>query len=470
MFKYLILILLTIIKIFSTTCCDGSYSSSSGRGTCSHHGGVCNGTTYYNTTPSIPTGLKINYINNQTIKLTWNNSYSSSFYEIYYSPTCNSTYSYLDNVYSNSYTTSLAIDTCFKIKSCTYSSCSSYSNYIQGKNKTTFNYDSNTFRIIDGDTIELSDRTCRLHGIDTPETDYSSKLYNDAKMCQIDEDVIKKSGNEAKKFIETIIKNQDLEVEIIGKDKYSRDVCDIKLSNGKNLNEQLVKEGYAIVWKEYIKNNTLLNTYLEYQDTARKSLKGLWSNSFNVMSCLSDKKSIFKNNKELYFYDIIVSNKNLENDFEELNFNYQNHGDNKFILNSNSNFELTEDKILISDDTDNITVYSNGQVKILNQITIAENLDNNHTIAYHDFNSSIIDDTLEYTQTIDKNIIKYFIDDSLQFIIYYFKNSLMSIEHKNSSKFKNDMNISTNSKVWVDNQSNTKSLYISTISSSNIKF
>ena len=464
--KYIIFILLIITKLIGTTCCDGTYSSSTGRGTCSHHGGVCNGGGGYTPIePSVPNGLSISCINNQNITLNWNNASNTSFYEIYYSPSCDYSYSYLDNSYSSSYTTSSlgTCNICFKIKSCSYSSCSSYSGSIQGKNETVFSYSASELNSVEGDIIKLNNRTCRLYGIDIPEIYYSSQLYNDAEMCQIDEDIIKQSGEEAKTFIENIIKNQNLEIQIMGKDNVNRDICNIKLNENSNLNELLIQEGYAIVWEKYIESKDLLDKYKEYEENAKNNLKGLWSSSYNVMSCLSDKKSIFDNNTEFSFHDIVISSYTLENGYKELNFNYQNSGDNKFIVKNNSNFELNENSINISDITNNIHIYLDGQITITNN--------SSSSIVSHEFNSSIDNsDILEYSQMIDKNTVKYYINNIFQFSINYFQNSLMSIKHKDSSKFKNDMNITTNSKVWIDNKSNTKSLFITTTTSNSIKF
>ena len=154
-----------ISKLIATTCCDGSYSSSIGRGTCSHHGGVCDGGGYTPINPTIPNGLSISCINNQNIKLDWNDASNTSFYEIYYSPSCNFSYSYLDNSYSSSYTTSAlgTCNTCFKIKSCSYSSCSSYSNSIRGKDKTVFSYSSSEINSVEGDIIKISSQKCLLY-------------------------------------------------------------------------------------------------------------------------------------------------------------------------------------------------------------------------------------------------------------------------------------------------------------------
>jgi len=447
----------------ATTCCDGSYSSSSGRGTCSHHGGVCSGGGSTPITPSVPTGLSVSCTDNQNITLTWNNASNYVFYEVYYSPSCTSSYSYLDNSYFNSYTTTSldSCNSCFKIKSCSYSSCSNYSNSVQGRDRTVFTYHSSEINSIEGDTIKFNNRVCRLYGIDVPEAYYTAQLYNDSEMCQIDENIIKESGEEAKKFIKQIIENQNLEVHIMGKDNYNRDICNIQLNN-KNLNELLIKEGYAIVWKEYIKNKDL-DRYKKYEENAKKNLKGLWSNSYNVMNCLSDKKSVFDNNREFSFHDIDISSHNLENGYKELIFNYQNNSNNKFIIKNNSDFELNENGIIISDTTNNIHVYLNAQITITNN--------SSSTNISHEFNSSIdSNNILEYSQMIDKNTIKYYINNIFQFSISYFKNSLMSIKHKDSSKFKNDMNIKANSKVWVDDKSDTKSLFITTTVSNSIKF
>jgi len=459
----MLLILLIITKLIATSCCDGSYSSSSGRGTCSHHGGVCSGGGYIPIEPSIPNGLSITCSSNQNIKLNWNNASNASFYEIYYSPSCTSSYSYLDNSYFNSYSTSSlgTCNVCLKIKSCSYSTCSSYSNIIEGSNDSLLSYSSSELNSVEGDIIKFNDRTCRLYGIDIPEIYYSSQLYNDAEMCQIDEPIIKKAGEEAKLFIENIISNQNLEISILGKDRYDRDICSIDV-NRENLNELLLKEGYAIVWNQYI-NNKDLYEYKEYEKNAKKTLKGLWKSSYNVMSCLSEKKSIFDNNRKFSFYNISITSLNLENGYKELTFSYENHNDKKFIVKNDSDFELNDDGVIISNNINFIHIYLNGHINIVNNSIVG--------LVSHEFNSSLVnDDIFEYSQVIDKNLIKYYINNIFQFSISYFSNSLMSLKYKDSSRFKHDINITTASKIWIDNNDDIKSLFIETTTSNNITF
>ena len=134
--KIFIFIVFLTLKSIATRCCDGSYSSSSGRGTCSHHGGVCNFTNSYISMPtnSFPNDINITCNINSDITLNWEDIPDAYYYRIYYSYEENSSYfNYLDISFYSEYRTDI-FETCniyFKIKSCNNSySCSDSSSII----------------------------------------------------------------------------------------------------------------------------------------------------------------------------------------------------------------------------------------------------------------------------------------------------------------------------------------------------
>ncbi|HHC11430.1 MAG TPA: YHYH domain-containing protein [Campylobacterales bacterium] len=426
-------------------------------------------TNDYISTPSTPTNLSVSCQDNQNIELTWNNASNSFFYQVYSSKTCSSTYSYLSTVYSNSYSTDNfdTCNVCFKVQACSSSSCSPYSASVEGKNITEFDYESYQVEdIIDGDTIKLDNMTCHLYGIDTPETYYSSKLYNDAEMCQVNEEMIKKLGEEAKLFLQSTLFNQSFKVNVIGKDNYERNICQIELSGGKSLSEFMIKEGYAVVLEEYIESDSTIELFREYENEAKKELRGLWANYSSIMTCLDHETSIFELNQEVSIGELTVINTGSNQESTRLTVNYQNGSNNIFNINdSQSSLELNENSINIFSTNESLVIDKNATMNLVYRA-----YDDNNSLLLHEFNSSLGSDELEYIQTVDKNIISYYIDNAIQFIISYFQDSRVIFQYNENSKFTKEINLTTESQIWVDNETETKSLYIITSTPNSIEF
>lgn len=95
----------------------------------------------------------------------------------------------------------------------------------------------------------------RLYGIDAPELQ-------------------QEFGNEAKEQLHKLILNKEVYINEESYDIYGRTIIKIFL-NGIYINEELVKTGYAWSYKEYNKNNIILNTA---EIEARSKKLGLWNN------------------------------------------------------------------------------------------------------------------------------------------------------------------------------------------------
>lgn len=112
--------------------------------------------------------------------------------------------------------------------------------------------------IKDGDTIELlRDRTTyriRLEGIDCPE---KKQPY----------------GNRAKQFVSDLCFGKTVTARISSQDRYGRYLAFIILSDGRNLNHELLRNGLAWHYKQYSKDRNLAS--LETQ--ARQQRIGLWN-------------------------------------------------------------------------------------------------------------------------------------------------------------------------------------------------
>ena len=114
--------------------------------------------------------------------------------------------------------------------------------------------------ISDGDTITVlhngKGEKIRLYGIDTPEKGQAF-------------------GKRAKQFTSGMVFGKTVEVETKDTDRYGRSVALIYI-DGQSLNEALVKNGFAWVYRKYCKE-TFCEDWLNLEIVARYGKVGLWS-------------------------------------------------------------------------------------------------------------------------------------------------------------------------------------------------
>ena len=137
-------------------------------------------------------------------------------------------------------------------------------------------------RIIDGDVIQIIyggvEKRVRLIGIDAPESRIDRKALKDANMSNPDIDMIVEMGAKAKAYVNGLIKRGNfitIEFDIKEMDRYGRLLCYVYLSNGKMLNEEIVKAGYANV-KATPPNVKYEDRFLNAFEYAKESERGLW--------------------------------------------------------------------------------------------------------------------------------------------------------------------------------------------------
>jgi micrococcal nuclease len=129
-------------------------------------------------------------------------------------------------------------------------------------------------KVSDGDSIHVTtpEQTIlkvRLYGIDAPET---------PKINQRTGRVNKPGqpyGEESWKALRSKIMGKHVRLEILDIDKYRRMVCMVWLDN-RNINLEMVREGYAEAYVEYLKEpyrSEFMRTELE----ARSAKRGIWS-------------------------------------------------------------------------------------------------------------------------------------------------------------------------------------------------
>lgn len=117
--------------------------------------------------------------------------------------------------------------------------------------------------VSDGDTISVlhdgKAEKIRLNGIDCPES------HQDF-------------GRQAKQFTSDLAFNKTVTVEVNDHDKYGRTLGDIILPDGRNLNRELVRAGFAWWYKQYSQDLSLR----ELEAEARAAKRGLWQNTAPV--------------------------------------------------------------------------------------------------------------------------------------------------------------------------------------------
>jgi len=117
--------------------------------------------------------------------------------------------------------------------------------------------------IADGDTATVLDDTNTQHkirflGIDAPE---KSQAF----------------GQKSKQNLSDLIFGKTVRVQVLKRDKYNREIAKILL-DGKDINLQQVKDGFAWHYKEYQREQTTddRKLYSDSEEEARKAKRGLW--------------------------------------------------------------------------------------------------------------------------------------------------------------------------------------------------
>lgn len=132
-------------------------------------------------------------------------------------------------------------------------------------------------RVIDGDTVELSDgQKVRLIGVDTPESHPSRKLTADAKRTHQDEATIRALGKRATQFTSSLLmdKKVRLEYDQTKKDRYGRTLAYLILPDGKNANLEIVRQGFGSAYTRF--PFKYMDKFRAAEAEAREQKRGLW--------------------------------------------------------------------------------------------------------------------------------------------------------------------------------------------------
>lgn len=122
-------------------------------------------------------------------------------------------------------------------------------------------------RVVDGDTLVLDGTRIRLFGIDAPESAQTCERDGANYAC----------GQEAKRYLETLIANRPVACQTKDRDRYGRDVA-ICTAADTDLNAAMVSAGWAVAYRQYSA------LYVPNEDDAQRRHAGLWSGRFEIPS------------------------------------------------------------------------------------------------------------------------------------------------------------------------------------------
>jgi micrococcal nuclease len=128
-------------------------------------------------------------------------------------------------------------------------------------------------KVTDGDTIQVKTPEgtilkVRLYGIDAPETEkYSRRTGRISKAGQ-------PYGEGAYRALESKVLDKRVRVDIVDIDRYKRMVGIVSFGN-RNINLEMVKEGWAWAYKEYLQR-PYASEYIDAEKEARSKGLRLW--------------------------------------------------------------------------------------------------------------------------------------------------------------------------------------------------
>jgi endonuclease YncB( thermonuclease family) len=116
---------------------------------------------------------------------------------------------------------------------------------------------------LDGDTLALNGEHVRLHGIDAPERTQTCSVHGQPWAC----------GRGAQQYLAAATGGRTVVCQGSKRDRYGRliAVCSV---DGRNLNADLVRQGWAIAYRRYALD------YVGEEAEAQQARRGLWQGEF----------------------------------------------------------------------------------------------------------------------------------------------------------------------------------------------
>lgn len=121
-----------------------------------------------------------------------------------------------------------------------------------------------SFRVIDGDGIELAGQSVRLWGIDAPELRQECSVDGRRYPC----------GENARDALTAFLGAAAPICETVNRDRYGRQIAKCEIA-GDDLAALMVRSGWAVDYPRYSKG-----AYADDQDEAEAHKRGLWAGFF----------------------------------------------------------------------------------------------------------------------------------------------------------------------------------------------
>ncbi|MDY7013788.1 MAG: thermonuclease family protein [Cyanobacteriota bacterium] len=138
-------------------------------------------------------------------------------------------------------------------------------------------------RISDGDTLTATDPggnkiKVRFACIDAPEVPHSARERKSRRVADLSQF---KWGERAQKRVEKLVEQSGdrVTLTITDTDRYGRKVAEVRLSDGTLVQEVLVREGLALVYRPYLKNCPSADAIEQAEAEAKRRRRGVWSDS-----------------------------------------------------------------------------------------------------------------------------------------------------------------------------------------------
>ena len=134
-------------------------------------------------------------------------------------------------------------------------------------------------RVSDGDTIVVADGanniTVRFACMDAPEVPHSQKEKQSRKV--LDKNQFN-WGIKAQSRVEQLVKKGGSRVvlTVTDTDQYGRQVSEVRLRNGTLIQQVLIQEGLALVYRPYLKKCPSASIIEQAEADAKKNLRGVW--------------------------------------------------------------------------------------------------------------------------------------------------------------------------------------------------
>lgn len=136
-------------------------------------------------------------------------------------------------------------------------------------------------RVSDGDTIKVNDGsatsfTVRFACIDAPEVPHSQKERNSRSSSDKNQFAW---GEKAQARVEQLIKKSRdrVNLTITDSDRYGRKVAEIRLTDGTFIQQVLIREGLAKVYRPYLNKCPSRDLIQQSETQAQKSKLGVWN-------------------------------------------------------------------------------------------------------------------------------------------------------------------------------------------------